>query len=209
MDPCAGYRAAVERALPHARIVVDHFHLVRLANQMVAEVRQRVAGEQLGRRGQRHDPAWAHRRLLLRAGDRLSTRALHRLARVLRTDDPTDEIGAAWAVKELLRQLLTARDRHTIAARLHRFYQAVAAVDMPEATRLAETIDAWWPEVLGFLETGITNGRSEGTNRLIKDAARMAFGFRSLDNQRRRVRFHCTRQSRRTTKVEVVKPPQL
>jgi hypothetical protein len=81
--------------------------------------------------------------LLLRTGDRLSTRALPRLAGVLRTDDPTDEIGAAWAVKELLRQLLTARDRHTIAARLHRFYQAVAAIDMPEATRLAKTTNAW------------------------------------------------------------------
>lgn len=80
---------------------------------------------------------------------------------------------------------------------------------MPEATRLAETIDAWWPQILGYPETGVTNGRTEGTNRLIKDAARVAFGFRILDNQRRRVRFHCTRQSRRTTRVEAAKPPQL
>jgi transposase len=27
MDPCATYRAAVQQALPHARIVADHFHL--------------------------------------------------------------------------------------------------------------------------------------------------------------------------------------
>ncbi len=209
MDPCAGYRAAVEHALPNARIVVDHFHLVRLANQMVTEVRQRVAREQLGRRGRRSDPAWVNRRLLLRAGDRLSARALARLADTLHHDDPTEEIAAAWAVKELLRQLLAARDRHTIAHRLHRFYQAVSLVDLPEATRLAETIDAWWPQILGFLQTSITNGRTEGTNRLVKDAARIAFGFRSLDNQRRRVRFHCTRQSRRTSSVEAARPPQV
>ena len=209
MDPCAGYRAAVKHALPHARIVVDHFHLVRLANEMVTEVRQRVAREQLGRRGRRCDPAWVNRRLLLRAGDRLSARALARLANTLQRDDPTEEIAAAWAVKELLRQLLAARDRHTIAHRLHRFYEAVSLVDVPEATRLAETIDAWWPQILGFLETSITNGRTEGTNRLVKDAARIAFGFRSLDNQRRRVRFHCTRQSRRTASAEAAKPPQL
>ena len=209
IDPCAGYRAGVERALPHARIVVDHFHLIRLANQMVTEVRQRVAREQLGRRGRRQDPAWVNRRLLLRAGDRLSPRALTRLADTLQSDDPTEEIGAAWAVKELLRQALAARDRHTIAHRLHRFYQAVAEVDLPEATRLAETIEAWWPQILGFLETGITNARTEATNRLVKDAARMAFGFRSLDNQRRRVRFHCTRQSRRTTSAEAAQPPQI
>ena len=57
MDPCVGYRAAVAQALPHARIVVDHFHLVRLANQMLTEVRQRVARDQLGRRGRRSDLA--------------------------------------------------------------------------------------------------------------------------------------------------------
>ncbi len=59
IDPCAAYRAAVERALPHALIVADHFHLVRLANEMVTDVRQRVAREQLGRRGRAVDPAWA------------------------------------------------------------------------------------------------------------------------------------------------------
>jgi Transposase len=57
--------------LPQATIVVDHWHLVRLANQMLTEVRQRVAREQLHRRGRKVDPAWAHRRLLLRAGDKL------------------------------------------------------------------------------------------------------------------------------------------
>ncbi len=80
---------------------------------------------------------------------------------------------------------------------------------MPETTRLALTIDAWWPEILGFLQTRITNAGTEGTNRLVKDAARSAFGFRNLDNQRRRVRFHCTRRSRRTTGAEAALPPQL
>jgi len=62
--------------------------------------------------------------------------------------------------------------------------------------RLANTVQAWWPEILGFLETGITNAATEGTNHLIKDAARVAFGFRNLDNQRRRVRWACTHRQR-------------
>ena len=110
MDPSAPFAAAARRLLPQATIVVDHWHLVRLANQAVTEVRQRVAREQLGRRGRKADPAWAHRRLLLAAGDRLSPRGLDRLEAVLRRDDPTDEIGAAWGVKERLRQLLAERD---------------------------------------------------------------------------------------------------
>ncbi len=62
MDPCAVYRSAITRALPHAVIVVDHFHLVRLANQAVTKVRQRVTRQVLGRRGTTRDPAW-HRPL--------------------------------------------------------------------------------------------------------------------------------------------------
>lgn len=57
LDPSAPFAAAVRRLLPQATIVVDHWHLVRLANQMVTEVRQRVAREQLGRRGRTTDPA--------------------------------------------------------------------------------------------------------------------------------------------------------
>lgn len=92
IDPCAAYRTAVERALPHATIVADHFHLVRLANEMVTDVRQRVAREQLGRRGRKADPAWANRRLLLRAGVRPPPRALDRLTRTfVPASDPTGE----------------------------------------------------------------------------------------------------------------------
>jgi len=35
IDMSATYAKAVRRALPHARIVVDHFHVVKLANQMI------------------------------------------------------------------------------------------------------------------------------------------------------------------------------
>lgn len=56
MDPCAPYRAAIRQALPHAMIVADHFHLVRLANQAVTEVRRRVSWDAYGRRGRQTDP---------------------------------------------------------------------------------------------------------------------------------------------------------
>jgi hypothetical protein len=48
-----------------------------------------------------------------------------------------------------------------------------------------------------FLTTEITNARTEGTNRLIKQVKRAACGFRNRDNYCRRVRLHCTRQTRR------------
>ncbi len=116
--------------------------------------------------------------------------------------DPSDQILTAWIAKERLRALFaTARtggQRHDIAHRLDSSYSWCAGPgsDIPEVQRLAGTIDAWWPQILAFLQTGITNDATEGGNHLIKDVARVAFGFRNLDNQRRRVRWACTRRQR-------------
>jgi transposase len=41
IDPHAGYAAAVRTVLPNARLAVDHFHLIMLANRAVTAVRQR------------------------------------------------------------------------------------------------------------------------------------------------------------------------
>ena len=195
IDPSAPYAAGIRRALPAARIVVDHWHLVRLANQALTEVRQRAAREQLGRRGTTADPAWAHRRLLLRAGDQLSPAGRARLRQVFDRDDPTNEIGAAWGCKELLRQLLAAHgptvfSRSMTAHRLFRFYDACVTADMPETTRLAQTVQAWWPQIEGFLELGVTNARTEGYNRVIKQVKRVACGFRNQANYERRIMLH-------------------
>src|SRR4051794_31200984 len=97
IDPSAAFRKALREQLPHAAVSVDPFHLVKLANDMLTHVRQRVVREAKGRRGRGIDPAWTNRRLLLRAGNTLSPRALARLKATLRADDPTDEIGADWA----------------------------------------------------------------------------------------------------------------
>ncbi|MBC7633543.1 transposase, partial [Aeromicrobium sp.] len=137
----------------------------------------------------------AHRRLLLRNGDQLGPKALTRLTTVFTTDDPTNEIGAAWACKELLRQLLaghgpTRYSRHETAHRRTRFLTACVTADLPEATRLAGTIERWWPEIEAFLQLGGTNARTEGYNRVIKQIKRVACGFRNQSNYERRNMLH-------------------
>ncbi|GLW96851.1 transposase [Microtetraspora sp. NBRC 16547] len=75
--------------------------------------------------------------------------------------------------------------RSAISHRLFCFYSWCANSDIPELSRLAETISEWWTETLAFITTGVTNARTEGANRLIKNTTRVAFGFHNLDNQRR------------------------
>ena len=201
IDPHAGYAAAVRAALPGAVIAVDHFHLIMLANKAVTAVRQRVTRDLLDRRGRKTDPTWANRRLLLRGKECLSELALARMWNGCVDNDPTGQILSAWIAKEELRALcaIAARGghRHEINRRLWAFYRWCADADIPELTTLAETIETWWPAIEVFLTTGLTNARTEGTNRLIKQVKRAACGFRNRENYRRRVRLHCTRQTRR------------
>jgi transposase len=97
---------------------------------------------------------------------------------VLAVDDPTEEIGAAWGCKELLRQLLAEHDPARIPKQLWRFYTACATADMAETTRLATTIETWWPAILVALTDQVTNARTEGLNRIIKQVKRVACRLR-------------------------------
>lgn len=196
IDPSAPFAAVLRDTtlLPNARLVVDHWHLHRLANLMLTDVRQRVTREQLGHRGRKADDVWAYRRLLLRDGRKLSHRQWARLKSLFANHDPTGEILAAWAGKECLRQLFDpvagGLRPYEIRARLERFYQCAADANVPELTRLATTIETWWPEVLAFLQLRVTNARTEGLNRVIKTIKRVGCGYRNQANYERRILLH-------------------
>ena len=116
IDPCAPYASGIRRALPQARIVLDHFHLVMLANKMLTDVRQRVQHEQQSRRGMKVDPAWAHRRLLLRAGNELGPKTLARLKTIFDTDDPTE--GYNRVIKQIKRVACGFRNQDNYERRI-------------------------------------------------------------------------------------------
>jgi len=190
IDPSAPYASGIRAALPNALIAVDGWHLVALANQMLTEVRQRVTRDQLGRRGTVADPVWLNRRLLLTGAEHLSTKQWKRLTAMLDSRDPTGEIGAAWGVKERLRMLLKEREPSKIRWRLADFYDAALDAAMPETTRLAKTIETWWPAILVALTHDVSNARTEGFNRVIKQTKRIGCGFRNMGNYQRRILSH-------------------
>lgn len=215
IDPAAVYAKAIRTPglLPNARLVVDHFHLVKLANDCVTKVRRRTIWEQKGRRGRKIDPAWANRRRLLRAKESLSANGFAAMWNSLIDSDPSGQILATWIAKEELRALLalarTGRSRGVIAAQLYVFYDWCASTSIDELHTLARTVQTWWPEIEAFIDTGITNAKTEGLNRLVKQVKRSGCGFRNIDNQHRRVRFHCTRTARAATAAARSLPAQV
>jgi transposase len=123
-----------------------------------------------------------NRRLLLTAAEQLSPRQWARLAALLDNCDPTREIGAAWGVNERLRMLLAESEPSKIRRRLADFYDAAIDAQLPEATRLAETIQTWWPAILVALSEDASNARTEGFNRIIKQTKRVGCGYRNMIN---------------------------
>ena len=101
----------------------------------------------------------------------------------------------------MLRRLLalagTDPDRNLIWNQLTDFYMHCADSEIAQLRRLAWTVHAWQPSIIEGLHTGISNGRTEGYNRIVKHVGRIAFGFRNTTNHKRRIRFACTRASRR------------
>ena len=190
IDPSAPYASGIRAALPDARIAVDKWHLVALANGMVTEIRQRVTRDLLGRRGRKQDQLWVNRRLLLTGAEHLSAKQWRRFTRTLDTADPTGEIGAAWAVKERLRMLLAEHEPSRIRWRLADFYEAALDAQLPEATRLAGTVQTWWPAILVALTEQVSNARTEGFNRIIKQVKRTGCGYRNMINYQRRILTH-------------------
>ncbi|MDF3285115.1 transposase [Gordonia sp. N1V] len=139
IEPSAAYAAAVTtEVLPNAQVVIDHFHLVKLANDAVTAVRRRVTFDTHGRRGRKHDPEWANRRRLLSARERLSDKSFAKMWNALTDNDPTGQILTACIAKEELRQLFSAAHDN---------------VDDAEVRRRLYRFHTWWgksPGVVGF-----------------------------------------------------------
>jgi transposase len=179
IDPSAAFAKAIRINLPAAAISVDAFHLIKLANDTLTTVRQRLSQQNNHRRGRVADPSWANRRLLLRGADTLSPSGWTRLKTTFATDDPTRELAAAWGVKEQLRRLLACTsltDAHEEKMRLGHYVQVA---DMADTDRLWNTLYRWWPAIEVLLITGVTNAKTEAANTGIKNIKRTARGFRN------------------------------
>src|SRR5215211_5872409 len=178
LDPWRGYASALLVPLGHARVVVDHFHTIRLANMVVDQVRRRTQQATLGHRGRKRDPLYRIRKLLLTAQEQLTSRGRARLRAGLAAGDPGGEVVAAWQGKELLRAVYAAVGTAAARVALERFYRWADGVGVAELSRLARTVKAWEAEILAFHATdGCSNGPTEAVNLLVKKVKRVGHGF--------------------------------
>ncbi len=192
LDPYRGFANAVGVHLGHATLVVDHFHVIRLANAVIDDVRRRVQQATTGHRGRKGDPLYRARKLLLMACEQLDARGWQRLRLALAAGDPDGEVLAAWQLKEITRDLYRATDVDAARELLELLYTWADTSGIPELRRLAGTVRRWEREILAWhLTGGASNGPTEAVNLAIKHIKRVGRGFRNFENYRLRLLLHC------------------
>lgn len=175
LDMSDPFKKFAREFFPEARLVADHFHVVRLLNPMINKARTEITGDQ------RSNPV---RRLLLFNGKKLEyfeRRALHLWL------DAHPKIKELYHFKEALHGLYRCRGYNRAKRALVSILDRMASSALPEIKKLRGTLMKWKNEILNHFVTGLTNGRTEGFNNLAKLLQKRAFGFRSFKNYRLRL----------------------
>jgi len=194
LDLSGPWRLAFDTMLPHATQIADPFHVVKLANERLDEVRRRVQNSTLGHRGHKADPLYRSRRLLTMADERLSPDGRTKLMGLLDAGDPNGEVRAAWNAKEVVRMIYEHHDPDLALEFVTRLGADLQYDDCPpEIRRLGRTITKWRHQIAAWHGAYLSNGPTEGANNLIKVVKRIAFGFTSFRNYRIRTLLYAGR----------------
>jgi len=174
LDPFRGYKNAIDDHLQDATGVLDHFHVIQLANKAVDEVRRRVQHDTLGRRGRKGDPLYGILRVLRTGVERLKPRQWTRLQAGIQTDPRHQEVLDAYLAAQDLRAAYrinnTGNGRRKAQKILRTFYRS----PIPEIARLGRTLRRWKQEFLAYFSSGrASNGGTEAI--LCRCRHRMAY----------------------------------
>ncbi|MEZ5379681.1 MAG: ISL3 family transposase [Acidimicrobiales bacterium] len=194
LDLSGPWRLAFDTMLPDATQIADPFHLIKLANQRLDEVRRRVQNQTLGHRGHKDDPLYRCRRLLTMADERLDEDGRAKLLGLLDAGDPHGEVRNAWHAKETVRSIYDIDDPVLAAEFVERLGHDLQDQDCPpEIQRLGRSIVRWSNQISAWHQARVSNGPTEAANNLIKRVKRVAFGFRQFTNYRIRALLYAGR----------------
>lgn len=184
MDMWKPYRDAVTATMPNARIVVDKFHVVKMANHCLDTVRKslREGMDLKQRRKLMHD-----RHLLLRRRKNLEPMDF------MLMQTWTDAIPALFDAYQAKEDFFDIYDTATSREEAMDLYDIWKATLNPKAKtsffQLIRAVDNWRPEVFNFFDfKGATNAYTESANGLAKIANRLGRGY-SFDAIRAKVLF--------------------
>jgi transposase len=174
-DMSPAYIEAVTTHLSHATLVFDRFHVIKLYNDKLSELRRDLY-RQLTDTMQKH-VLKGIRWLLLKRPEHLdeSRREPQRLQKALRLNEP---LAIAYYLKDELNELWEQDDREAAQSLLMDWIACAEATGIRILRQFAKTLrfHAWG--ILAWYDYPISTGPLEGTNNKIKTMKRQAYGFR-------------------------------
>jgi transposase len=174
MDMSPAYRDAVSTHLPGATIVYDHFHVIKLFNDKLSDLRRSLY----------HQADEAHKKvlkgsrwLLLKAPENLDDEKdeTARLEEALRLNKP---LATAYYLKEDLRRFWEQPGKRFATAFLNDWLRRAEASGVRMLQQMAKTLEGHRAGLLAYYAYPISTGPLEGTNNKIKTMKRQAYGFR-------------------------------
>jgi len=188
LDPFHGYKNAIDDQLQDARSVLDAFHVVKLATQVVDDVRRRVQQDTTGHRGRRDDPLYRIRNILRAGEENLTDRQRARLETAFTAHEEHLEVELAWRCAQQVRSCYHQDTPTAGRAVAEKVLASFISCPVREVARLGRTLKQWRSEFLGYFDTnGASNGGTEAMNGLIELHRRIARGFRNRNNYRLRM----------------------
>jgi transposase len=171
MDMWQPYRDACQTVIPDARIIVDKFHVLRMANEAMERVRKRLREELLPkqRRGLMHD------RFVLLKRERDLTDKESLLLSGWTKNYP--ELGLAYRLKEDFYRIYDAQSPDEAQAH-YLMWKAQITPEIADAfSDLTRACENWEPWILGYFDHPIANTYRESLNNLIRVMNRLGRGY--------------------------------
>lgn len=177
MDMANAYYSWISRNFPKAKIVFDHFHVVKLMNERLDKIRRRVIAklddiQKKQLKGLRF--------VFLRNNEDLDEDS-RSILRNMRGN--FQELGDAYMFKEALR-CIYVRSETSYHAKIafHRWCKLAEDTDIPELRTMAKTIRDKLDGIAAFWTfRQISNASMEGFNNKIRWLIRQAYGFRDRE----------------------------
>ncbi len=187
MDMWEPYRQSTQAALPAAetKIVFDKFHVIKHLQEAVDRVRK------------------SEHRLLKQSGDnrltgtkylwlmrpKAMTPAQRTTFRLLQHTDL--KVARAWTLKEQFRQFWEYTYSGVAQKFFTRWFWRATHSRLGPMAAVAKLIRRHLPNVLTYLQHGITNAGLEAVNATIQWVKKTARGFRNVENFKTAIYFHC------------------
>jgi transposase len=176
MDMSGPYKSAVKEFLPGRDIVFDRFHVMKLMNEAIDDIRRE---QQCLYKKKGEDVLKGSRYLLLKNIESLEPERRTGLQTLLEMNAP---LACAHMLKEQLREFWNQKDRQASMSFLVKWiYCGAFESRVAQLVRIARTLLHHHEGLTNYYNHMITNATTEGINNKIETLKRQAYGYRDME----------------------------